>query len=347
MDRKGNMKFHTRLKLKIYEEYLKAYISILNTQSWVEKINIIEPFAGQGMIDTEKGSAVIARDVILQSGSSKTLLLLNELNNERAVLLSKNTNAPENLFINISNEDANNFLSSALKFRGHALLFVDPFGYTQLNKDTYDIIFKKDNMDTLIFIPIYHIFRFLKGEETDSFYRGVAKFLEYFNISSEVAQKSGDLNTFTKIVRESIQKEAGTEYVYYKALKHTEYNSHHAVFFISRKIKGAEKFLEAADNAEKYFDNQGQLFSSTKVIFNDEINELLAIIKNRTLSNKELYSLSIRSGILPKYTREIFEDLEKEQQVTVSTVNGFKRRGKSLYINDGEIKVEFSFGGKA
>jgi three-Cys-motif partner protein len=283
----------------------------------------------------------------LQSKSSKTLLLLNELDKERVNLLYKNTNAKQNSFIKIFNENANNFLRNALEFQGYALLFLDPFGYTQLEKDIYGLIFKKDKMDTLIFIPIYHIFRFLKGEEVDSFYRGVAKFLEYFNISSDIAKKSDDIVDFTRLVRESIRKEAGTEYVYYKALKHTEYNSHHAVFFISRKIKGAEKFLEAADNAERHFDNQGQLFSCIEVIFMDEINELLAIIKNRDISNKELYSLSIKLGLLPKYTREIFEDLEKEQKITVNEVNGFKRKGKSLYINDGEIKVKFSFRGKS
>jgi hypothetical protein len=61
MDKKGKVNFHTKLKLKIYEEYLKAYISILNTQHWIKKINIIEPFAGQGMIGEDKGSAVLQR----------------------------------------------------------------------------------------------------------------------------------------------------------------------------------------------------------------------------------------------------------------------------------------------
>ncbi|ACC97785.1 hypothetical protein Emin_0223 [Elusimicrobium minutum Pei191] len=336
MDTSGKIKFHTKLKLKIYEEYLKAYLPIMNTQDWATNVSVIEPFAGQGVAeDGGKGSAMVAVDAIKPLQSQKILLLLNDLDSKKIPLLSKNVDVANNPFIKIANEDANSFINKSLKFKGHALLFIDPFGYTQLNKDTYDNIFNRDKLEILIFIPLYHVFRFLKGEEEDVYYRPVAQFLEYFDIAKEQAQECDTLEDFAQLIRSAFQSKMRTHFAYYKSLKNKDCNSQHVIFFLSKNIKGAEKFLYAAEAAEKYFDKQGDLFSMTYDTFKEEADTLINTIKNADpITNSQLYELSISLGMLPKYTNEIFSKLEDDKTVCIKELPNCKRKGKSLYIND-------------
>ena len=105
-----NIEEHSKVKLSIYKEYLKAYLAIMSVQIWYKQINVIDPFAGVGISNNgQDGSAIIARNIIQGMKTDKQIrLFLNELDKNNFQQLK--TNIGEHDFITFCNEDADKFL---------------------------------------------------------------------------------------------------------------------------------------------------------------------------------------------------------------------------------------------
>ena len=192
-----NIEEHSKVKLSIYKEYLKAYLAIMSVQIWYKQINVIDPFAGVGISNNgQDGSAIIARNIIQGMKTDKQIrLFLNELDKNNFQQLK--TNIGEHDFITFCNEDADKFLFeiSSGTLSGHSLYFIDPFGYTQISKNTYEnCLLNSKNADILIFIPIYHIYRFIK-RDTEEQLAPIAKFLNDFNIPETDVKKDKEYRT--------------------------------------------------------------------------------------------------------------------------------------------------------
>lgn len=341
MDTKNRITQHSREKLKVYREYLKEYLSVM-LKTGYKSIYIIEPFAGKGIADDgNEGSAMIARNIILNfqqdKNYSKITLYLNDSNKTHCEELYDNLRLVD-FRLQMSNKDANVFVKSILKEReygNHSFIFIDPFGYTQISKDTYDLLFAQSNIDVLIFIPTYFIYRFLKGEETDSKYKPIAEFLNDFNISKENAIKSKNDTMFAEEIVNSIKEKINSDFVYKRQIKNeNNINSYH-LFFITKHIKGADKFLDAIYRIEK--DNK-DLFSSSgaisdlDAIFEDEIK------KKGSLDNCELYKLGIKLGFCSPRQQKILRQLEQDNKILICELTEKKRRQNSFYVNFDNFK---------
>lgn len=344
-----NIEEHSKIKLSIYKEYLKAYLAIMSVQPWYKRINVIDPFAGIGIANNgQEGSAVIARNIIQGLSTDKQVrLYLNELDKNNFQQLKKNVGTHS--FVTFCNEDADDFLfrMAAGTLSGHKLYFIDPFGYTQISKSTYDAyLFNSGNSDVLIFIPIYHIYRFLKRGAEDKQLTPIAKFLNDLDISEENAKSVSNYKEFAELVKENLKKIAKTRFVYYKLIDNESSNSHYALFFVTKHILGAEKFIEAI----RKFDQQPNLFYRF-IATNDEL-QFVDMIKNceRSLTNRHLYFEGIMHGLLSADIKKILTQLECEGKIIVSALHGQKRVGKAFYVSygnfDKEPKIEIKWIGE-
>jgi len=342
MDTKNIITQHSKEKLKVYEEYLKRYLPVMINSPYFDNVRIIEPFAGKG-VDKEgnKGSALLAKKVISSFEKDKNYkkikLYLNDKKEEHYKSLCEYVNS-NNFQANIYNKDANEFIIDMFKYgteKIHSFIFIDPFGYTQINKDTYNLLFSQYNIDILIFIPTYFIYRFLKGEETDPKYKPIAEFLNDFNIKTENAKKSENDTMFAEEIVNSIKKIINFDFVYKRQIKNeNNVNSYH-LFFITKHIKGADKFLDAIYKIEK--DNR-DLFS-----YSGTISDLDMIFENEirnkgVLDNCELYKLGIKLGFCSPQQQKILRQLEKDNKISIHELTEKKRRQNSFYVNFDNFK---------
>jgi len=349
MNKRGNIEKHSKLKLNIYKKYLETYLSIMGKVNFFESIFIVEPFAGKGIADNgEKGSALIAKEVIssikddYEKEKKSIFLRLNEKEKKSCDKLKENLGLPLP-DISVSNDDANKFIVNTLEEtkgkQNHRFFFIDPWGYTQLKEETYQKIFKAEHLDLLIFIPIYSIYRFLKKEENAEQLKPIADFIRYIGVDEKDNKKFQNLTDFANEVKCALSKKSDTEYVCYKMLKNEEFNNQHALFFMSKNILGAEKFLEVLDRI-----NEKDLFEFT---ISDQDGPFIEAIRNKKgLTNCELYKYGILNGLLPKKVKIVLKELEADNEinVTVMPVGDCKKRKKGeFYIRCKIPKLEVTF----
>lgn len=338
MDTKNAINEHSRLKLKIYNSYLKAYVSIMKMVPRFKEIRIIEPFAGKGKSDNgEYGSAYIANEIIRKQGTdnagvNKFKLLFNDKQFSKE--LKDNLAAWDNM--RVWNLDADSFLNEVIKRSSgrniHSLFFIDPWGYSQIKGSTYDKLFQLNSFEVLVFIPVSLIFRFIRFRENESQLAPIATFLSDMGIEDASSCKS--IDDFTDKIVQAFKIKAKTEFVYCKKLKNKHANTQHSLFFITRNVLGAEKFLEALDKSE----NPG-LFEYIDVFYDQRFQQELS---GKTLTNTELFKIIIQHGYLPKNVYPYLKDLEDNNKLTVEAKDGKKRR-KGTYCLENNSKRNLSF----
>ena len=194
MDKKGFIQEHSKIKLELYRLYLERYLSVLLTTPFFERIIISDVFAGCGVAQNEeKGSALIAAETIEtikadRNPRNKDIILnLNDANQANCLALQKHLqNRP---FVHITNQDADKYIQSwEATPSSHNLFFIDPHGYTQVSIDNLKRLFTTERSDFLIFVPIYHLFRFKEVDATQT--KPVSDFLKALGISDDDLAKA-------------------------------------------------------------------------------------------------------------------------------------------------------------
>jgi three-Cys-motif partner protein len=177
----------TEAKMEIVVSYAKAYLKIMNKQSWV-KTMYFDGFAGSGIIETDeneevkKGTALRILDIV--EPSPFDLYYFVELDEVHKNELEKRIQ--ENYFgrnAHVVNADCNDklirmaeFLKQNKNFR--ALIFIDPYGMS-VNWSSIEVL-KDLGVDLWILVPTgIGISRLLKndGNISDAWFSKLEKFL--------------------------------------------------------------------------------------------------------------------------------------------------------------------------
>ncbi len=177
----------TEAKMEIVVSYAKAYLTIMQKQSWAKTI-YFDGFAGSGIIDTEKSDEIqkgtALRVLDLENPFRFDIYYFVELNEGYKLELEKRVN--ENYFgrnAHVVKADCNEKLLSMSKFlmenKNHrALAFIDPYG---MSVDWSSIESLKElGIDLWILVPTgMGVARMLKknGEISDSWFSKLEKFL--------------------------------------------------------------------------------------------------------------------------------------------------------------------------
>ena len=177
----------TKEKMKIVVDYAKAYLNIMNKQTWAKTI-YFDGFAGSGIIEmgeneeVKKGTALRILDII--EPKSFDIYYFVELNEDHKKELEKNVQ--ENYFgrnVHVVKADANIKLAKMAEFlkankNYRALSFIDPYGMA-INWDSIASL-KGLGVDLWILVPTgIGMGRMLKnnGEISEGWYTKLEKFL--------------------------------------------------------------------------------------------------------------------------------------------------------------------------
>jgi three-Cys-motif partner protein len=362
MDTNQIIEEHSKTKLKLYELYLERYLSVLLAARKINQINIIDLFAGCGISDNhEDGSAVIAAKIIekilkKQTGLRKKInLLLNEKEKQNFLRLEENIKNYQ--FASAERNSADEFIKKWEPATNlHILFFIDPYGYTQISNENLKKLFQTKKCDLLIFIPIFHIWRFLKPSDKNAnivkiqnydlfgnniketkqvdnmqYYKPIEKFLNGLEIDKTSVITISDLDAFAELIQKALKKISKSDFVYFHMIENKENNNKYSLFFISHHILGAEKFLEAQDELIKQQNMENLLFT----FLPDPSINLNFLKLNKPYDNVELYELCVSKGIRPQLLKDKIRELEKLNtgRITITALQGKTRNNRGLYID--------------
>lgn len=359
MDKSGIIQEHSKIKLELYRLYLERYLSVLLVTPFFEGIDVIDLFAGSGISENaEKGSAVIAAETIEAVSKNHNThrkviaLKLNDARTQYYESLQKHLSAYS--FASPTNKDANDYVKAwAPTPKHHHLFFIDPHGYTQIDAVNLTRLFTTQNCDFLIFIPIFHIYRFIKpsnqpkaaeqdvdlfGErkkkpDGDKYYEPVARFLEGLGIEKAAIEVTNSVEEFTDVIYTTLGKISGSGFVYCQILQNSSSANKYALFFVSHHIRGAEKFLDAQHELRVKTNQASGQQSLFDFVSASNPDSLLNFLKyDEWYDNVQLFELAINAGTRPAELRTQLLAYEKDGKLEVKELAGKKRNRGGLYL---------------
>ena len=312
---------HSQKKLVIFSKYLQRYLDVVGKK--YPSIRVYDMFAGKGKYDDNPGSAVRAVDIIKEyraRSNCDVRLYLNEKDAANYNSLCQNIELQDHQeWLTCTQENANDMIAKYLscRYKSRQLFFLDPFGYTQINKETVDDICAHPQSECLWFIPVSNIGRFASIADQVN---GLARFMQEYDIPPGIYQGKNITWEWLTILKKAFVSSYPKHYVAVAKLQapHGVY----ALYFMTRHIRGLDKFVEVVDAVAEQSQNQLKLFTSTED--NDETRQFLSVER----SNKEVYEWMLKQGRVPKSARKILEEMEERGEINVRPTDATPQRRK-------------------
>ena len=322
-------------KVQVYEHYLDIYLSILTRVS--PNIHIYEPLAGDGKDGYFEGSIKAAIEIInkhQKDDSYSIKYFINDKDIDKCNKLRKECKAHN--WIDISNLDAKDFIdkytNSTVGYFN--LWFIDPYGYTQVEKEDIEkIINFQKSSDLIIFFPTQFVSRFISKLSKEKTPVRIMKFCEQWGIKYEEIKKIKDPEMFEKVLKDAMKLNYPKCYISSYTLKQDNKKNIYTLFFISKHYLALEKFLETKG---KVLESQSPLFLDVMNVwqqYEQKAKESLKKYLQTEKTNNELYIWGIKNELLPKSVKKLLQDLEDEKTIIIKpSEQQKKRRGKAFYI---------------
>ena len=341
-------------KIEVYRHYLDVYLSIITKVSKVSKvskdINVYEPLSGDGkdkhyygefQYDGSVKAAIKIIEKHRNDSKCEIRYFINDSGtNEYKRLLDEYKDYP---WVYISKIDAKAFIDKHAQgtIGSHNLWFIDPYGYTQVEKnDITKIIYSPNSADIIIFFPTIFITRFISDPDSDETPAPIKKFFQDWGIEYQGKQDIKDPEVCEKIIKDAMKSNYNDCYICSYTLNKSSKLNLFSLFFISRHHLGAEKFLETKEKIlEKDMQMQLSLSADEQSDniwhkYEQEAEEPLKQYLEEEKTNKQLYIWSIRNGLLPKSLKKLLQKLEEKNIITIKPIKqGNKRRKNTFYVN--------------
>lgn len=341
---------HSKAKLDLYKSYLGEYLPILGHSPYVDVINIFDIFCGTGVYeDGNLGSPLIAAACIAeyewyfeQKGllSKPVKLFINDFDKNKVSSVREMIDAIplKNCEVTPFNKDASEMFDivankiNSFPARERSLIFIDPYGYSKIDKNKIFNLLKRKRSEIILFLPVAHMKRFTEEALTDyekKAYENLRKFiLEFFDEESKVI-KAEKLDIFNYI--EELRKAFSFNDQFYTASHYIERNkaNYYALFFMGHHIYGLEKFIEAkwknASLGQGFNQNKEKntLFGDTLVEYdkNISIENLEKLFRKRIeqkeVTNIELYEFTLRHQFKPSHMNELLRQWKAAKKMQV------------------------------
>lgn len=354
---------HTKLKLEIYNEYLRRYLPILLHAKNVYSIHIYDMFCGRGYTsDGQKGSAVLGIDEVLcsvsQIGTGKQVHLhLSDCDEDNCLVLGNIVSTlklPSNIIVDVSckefhhavNESNMRHKDKGVNQHEKILFFIDPYGYKDADPHTILDIKKNENAEVILFVPVRHMFRFYNSTQPNKSLDNWRDFLGNPEGIPNISEFTSAIST--RFSQENINAS-------YFMLTNQKSGNEYALFFLSSNLLGLEKFNEVKWNFDrvqgigirKDFECsvatciEDDLHKHELSILKEVIINTINALPGSTISNVELYELIVKKGYLPKH----FNQLLTEDKFLKKNCMEDRRRGNYIsykYYSISENLVSFS-----
>jgi three-Cys-motif partner protein len=352
---KTNLLDHSEAKVKLLNEYLLRYLSIICNDGYTKEINVYDLFCGEGLYQNggEGSPLIIMRAInnVLKNTSKhppKINCLFNDkdqvkVNKVKKAIKAKSLYNKSQGNLNFSSIDYEQCLSklyskAQLLKDEKMFIFIDPYGYKNIKTSHIKNLLMGNKAEVLLWLPTQHMYRF----DGDGAPTALKDFIEEL-MPMNKWKSSDNVWAFINTLKTAFQDAVGTNYFVENFTIEKDKNTVFCLFFFTSHIKGFEKMLESKwkiDNdggkGWSYTANQMSLFSHEK---NNLLEEnLLKYISEQAVSNFDLYEFTLRQGFLPKHAREVLTSLQKRKLISVDYRSEKKPPRGAFYISYKEYK---------
>lgn len=365
---------HSKAKLTLYENYLEKYLAILSVVPFIKKIHIFDIFCGTGIYNDGKfGSPILAFNNINKVNNflkkshkvnvCETILYINDLNKENVknvqIYLSSQPKT-SNLDIKYSTLDAQEMLEKVLmlvndqSFDERNLIFLDPYGYRQIKKETIEKLIKTNKVEIILFLPTSQMYRFkdVVQVEDRKAYEALRNFIfDFFDPNHPIRLNENGENTinifdFIEYLREAFSLN-GTCYSSSFYLQRDASN-YYALFFLTKNLLGLERIIDAkwlidTTKGKGFLLDNRQHSLFREVLDKSDLESSLAILREiiigelvykKNIDNCDLYYIALMSNFRPTHARQVLERMQDEEMIVVCKIDGKKRKKGDFYIGN-------------
>lgn len=359
---------HSDAKVTFYEKYLERYLAIMSVQDWKHKVNIYDVFCGRGIYeDGGLGSPIRAVHVIKKTminypSDTEFHLYLNDLDKHHTDNVKQylNANIPDHkqyVEIHYSNVDAEGLLNGLCRKLAKTpddarnLLFIDPYGYKSIHKDTLDKLMSNDRTEILLFLPVSFMHRFTHVAFDERHVKGTAPlraFISDFFPEGHPVRSDEEMDVRHYI--EELTRAFSYKGKYYTASYEIQRDTknYFALFFICSTLLGLEKVIDVKwkldDAYGKGFrlDNNAGMFPEFVEEFKQQREEervelmrvaLLRRLMRRAMCNGEIYEYTLRMGYRPTVAVTALKQLQKDNIIEVKPISFRKVRKGAFYVS--------------
>lgn len=361
----NTMLAHSRAKVEFYEKYLERYLPILSLSKYVSTINIYDVFCGRGVYENGgEGSPVRALKTIVKirqqtPSNTKIILRLNDYDEKniesvKQYIAQEVPGYEQYCDVEFANMDAECLLDSMTHWLPtkrkdeRNLLFIDPYGYKTIHKDTINGLMRNGKTEIILFLPVSFMHRF-KGYalETDAeTLAPLRRFTEDFfpeghpmrNVDEEM-----NVHEYIDYLKEAFSY--GGKYYTSSYQIEREKGKFFALFFMTSNLLGFEKILEVKWTLDEENGNGFVLakHSLQSMLFNDffadqkknehsnRLNGYLMDFLKEPRTNSDIYEFVLKKGYLSKHAIEILKQFQDEGRLEVIDVTTKKQARKGAY----------------
>lgn len=365
----NTMLAHSRAKVEFYEKYLERYLPILSLSKYISTINIYDVFCGKGVYENGgEGSPVRALKAIVDAkkkfpSSTKVALRLNdkdELNIEsvRQYIAQAVPGYEQYCDVKFAHVDAEKLLDNmtgwlqGTKSDERNLLFIDPYGYKTIHKETLKGLMRNGKTEIILFLPVSFMHRFkdyaLEADtETIAPLRRFTE--EFFPEGHPMRNVDEEMNVHEYIDCLKDAFSYGGKYYTSSYQIEREKGKFFALFFMTSNLLGFEKILEVKWNLDEEDGNGFVLAKASPYVqmslFEDDfaeakrqehskrLREAIVDYLKEPRDNSQLYEFVLRKGYLKQHGNGILKQLQDEGRLeVVDTASGNAARKGSFYL---------------
>lgn len=361
-DVKTSMLEHSRAKVELYSKYLSIYLNILGRASSVKKIYLYDLMCGEGVYeDGSKGSPIEAIKKINEhyyankntcpdidiwfNDKDKSGIDTNEYKIDRVKKCCQEIFTPLNVNINYTHGDYSEILPEVInKLKSlleseRALLFLDPYGYKDIQPEHIKKFLENEKTEMILFLPVSFMYRFANKSLSKEEFPGGQALKDFLSpLFGDKIQNVNSPNDFLEKIKQSFRK-----YLSYKifvdpfTLERGK-NNIFSLFFFTPHIKGFETMLKTK---WKLDEERGQGFRLeknyslfSKIQISNYPQKLKEFIQKGNKTNRDLYRFGLDNGFLPMHTREVLSDWQKTNpSFKVYNKDDTEARKNSFYIS--------------
>ena len=356
---------HSKAKVELFGRYLSIYLNVISRVPFIKKIYLFDLFAGEGKyINNEKGSPMVAMDCIKNHFYSNNQtcpdikMLFNDNRKseiepeiykiERVERFVQEMFKPENVKVIYKKEEYNAIIKEVILQLDNmldserALLFIDPWGYKEINPKELKEVVKNGKSEVILFLPISFMYRFADKALIDESFAG-GKPLEKF-LTELFGGKIPDTNNqikFIEEVKEQFKIYLGIKFIDTFTIERGNKNFFCLFFFTSNKT-GYHKMLSAKWDLDEEA-GRGFRIKNTQPVFFDEATavDYTSMIKDfikskPIITNQHLFDFGLESGFLPKHTKRVLDELRNTNQIEIISLDG--KEARSYYIDDNHTR---------
>lgn len=353
---------HSKAKVELFGRYLSIYLNVISRVPFIKKIYLFDLFAGEGKyLNDEKGSPVVAMECIKNhffsngeicpnidvwfNDSEKSEIEVGVYKIERVKRFISEIFKPSNVNIEYTKDEYTEVIKAVIarllkiKDSERALLFIDPWGYKEIDPKDLKEVVKNGKTEVILFLPISFMYRFADKALLDDTFAG-GRPLEKF-LSELFRGKLPDTDNqlkFINEVKDQFKKYLEINYVDTFTIERGNKNFFCLFFFTSNKT-GYYKMLNAKwdldEESGRGFrlsnSNQGSFFDEITVVdYTSMVKELLKDKSGAT--NQSLFDFGLDNGFLPKHTKKVLDELKAKDEIELTSLDG--QEARSYYIDD-------------